>query len=108
MLEKNSYSVDTAKDGRKAIELYRLALETGQPYKTVIMDLTIPGGMGGKEALKELLALDPKVKAIVASGYSNDPVMAQFQEYGFRAALTKPFKASELYQKLEEIAQLLD
>ncbi|MCW5212002.1 response regulator, partial [Desulfobulbus sp. TB] len=62
----------------------------------VILDLTIPGGMGGKETAQKILQLDPEAKLIVASGYSNDPVMAEYSEYGFRAAVAKPFTLNEL------------
>jgi DNA-binding NarL/FixJ family response regulator len=66
------------------------------------MDLTIPGGMGGKEAVKILLELDPEVKVIVSSGYSNDPVMAEFKKYGFSGVVTKPFKVADLSKILRE------
>ncbi|MFZ5758479.1 MAG: PAS domain S-box protein [Thermodesulfobacteriota bacterium] len=85
-----------ANDGQEAIRLYRQALEEGSPFDAVIMDLTIPGGMGGKEAVSHLLALDQKAKVIVASGYSNDPIMADYRRYGFCAAIGKPFQLDEL------------
>ena len=66
------------------------------PIDLVIMDLTIPGGMGGQEAAKKLLQFDPAARIIVASGYSNDPVMADYEKYGFRAAIAKPFKLRDL------------
>jgi len=66
----------------------------------VIMDLTIPGGMGGKEAIQELLELDPGLKAIVSSGYSDDPIMAHYQEFGFCAVVKKPYKVEDLEQAL--------
>ncbi len=65
------------------------------------MDLTIPGGMGGKEAIRELLALDPGVRALVSSGYSNDPVMADFAEHGFCAVITKPYRLADLAAALK-------
>ncbi len=85
-----------AKDGQEALHLYRQALEEGCPFDAVIMDLTIPGGMGGKEAVSHLLSLDQKAKVIVASGYSNDPIMADYRRYGFCAAIGKPFQLDEL------------
>ncbi len=85
-----------AKDGRQAIEIYRQRLEAGKRVDLLIMDLTIPGGMGGVEAINELLRIDSKVKAVVASGYSNDPVMSDFERYGFKAALLKPYSIKEL------------
>ena len=69
------------------------------------MDLTVPGGMGGKEAIQKLLEIDPKAKAIVSSGYSNDPVMADFRKHGFVAFLVKPFKLEELHKVLAEVLQ---
>lgn len=83
ILKIAGYEVELAEDGNKAIELYKKAMESSKPFDVVILDLTIRGGMGGKETIKKLLELDPDVKAIVTSGYSNDPVMANFREYGF-------------------------
>ncbi|MCI5228318.1 MAG: response regulator, partial [Candidatus Electrothrix sp. AX2] len=70
------------------------------PIDLVILDLTIPGGMGGKEAAQKILQLDPEAKLIVASGYSNDQVMAEYSEYGFRAAVAKPFTLNELREAI--------
>lgn len=83
-------------DGTQAINKYREMQDLGTPVDLVIMDLTIPGGMGGKEAVEKLLQIDPEAKIIVASGYSNDPVMANFKKYGFRASVVKPFDLKEL------------
>ena len=90
------YEASFARDGREAITIYMDALKKGQPFDLVIMDLTIPGGMGGKDTIKELMQKDPGVKAIVASGYSNDPIMANFSDYGFKGVLKKPFTLAEL------------
>ncbi|NWJ46490.1 MAG: response regulator [Chloroflexi bacterium] len=95
------YEVVTALDGAMGIELYREALESANPFQAVILDLTIPGGMGGKETIQHLLAIDPQVKAIVTSGYSNDPILSNFEAYGFKGALSKPFKFLELREKLD-------
>lgn len=84
------------KDGAAAISTYQEMLESDNPIDLVILDLTIPGGMGGKETAQKLLQLDPDAKLIVASGCSNDPVMAEYTEYGFRAAVAKPFTLKEL------------
>jgi len=92
MLNRLGHEVVLAHGGQEALALYQESLESGNPVDLVIMDLTIPGGMGGKEAIGELLALDPQAKVIVASGYSNDPVVANFRDYGFAAALVKPFQ----------------
>jgi PAS domain S-box-containing protein len=84
------------KDGAEAISTYQEMQESDSPIDLVILDLTIPGGMGGKETAQKLLQLNPEAKLIVASGYSNDPVMAEYSEYGFRAAVAKPFTLKEL------------
>ncbi len=91
LLELSGYEVEHAEDGKQAIALYKKEMETKRPFDAVILDLTIRGGMGGKETIKKLLEIDPGVKAIVTSGYSNDPVMANFREYGFIDVLVKPF-----------------
>ena len=96
MLTLLGCSTEQAGDGREALALYTQAKAAGAPFDSVIMDLTIPGGMGGKETITSLLALDPEAKVIVASGYANDPIMASYKEYGFRAILPKPFNLDEL------------
>jgi PAS domain S-box-containing protein len=83
-------------DGEAAITTYKQLQKNGNPVDLVIMDLTIPGGMGGKEAAQLILKDDPRAKLIVASGYSNDPVLAEYKQYGFRAAVAKPFSLKEL------------
>ncbi|AFM27468.1 hybrid sensor histidine kinase/response regulator [Desulfomonile tiedjei] len=97
------YEVVPAKDGTEAIAIFENALRSGQPFAAVIMDLTIPGGMGGKETIRRLLRIDPQVKAIVSSGYSNDPVMAEFAFYGFKGVLEKPYNAEELSKALNAV-----
>jgi CheY-like chemotaxis protein len=103
MLQRSGFTAATAPDGQKAIELYRQAREAGTPFAAVIMDLTIPGGMGGKEAIKALLAIDPQVRAIVSGGYAGDPVMASFADYGFKGIAAKPYTQAELRSVLEEV-----
>jgi len=98
MLTYVGYEVKFARDGAEAIALYSQAKEAGQPVDVVIMDLTVPGGMGGREAIQKLREVDPQVKAIVSSGYSNDPVMAEFRQHGFRGFVAKPYKIQELSQ----------
>jgi signal transduction histidine kinase/CheY-like chemotaxis protein len=100
LLTSLGYDTEVVSNGQEAIEAYRKAHDLGQPFDAVIMDLTVPGGMGGREALAEILAVDPDALAIVASGYSADPVLSRFQEAGFSGALAKPFSASQLSQVL--------
>jgi PAS domain S-box-containing protein len=97
------YEAEFACDGGEAIERYRNAKERGQPFDVVIMDLTIAGGMGGKDAIRKLLEYDPDVKAIVSSGYSNDPIMANFREHGFRDVIVKPYKTIDLSRVLHTL-----
>jgi len=104
VLEALGYSVSTSTDGAEAVKLYQEAQNSGQPYDAVIMDLTIPGGMGGREAIEQLMKIDPHVKAVVSSGYSNDPVMSNFREYGFQGVIAKPYKIIELSEVLHKIA----
>ena len=96
MLSHMGYDVLVAENGEEMLEQYQQAVDTGNPVVLVIMDLTIPGGMGGKEAIGKLLEADPEAVAIVASGYSNDQVMANFEHYGFKGAINKPFTMAEL------------
>ena len=97
------YEVEFARDGREAIEKYIEAKQSNKPFDVVIMDLTIPGSMGGREAIKRLIEIDPNVKAIVSSGYSNDPVMAEYTKYGFRDVIAKPYKIEELSKILAKV-----
>lgn len=103
MLEYLGYNVTCAVEGKEAIDLYMKAKVTGNPFDAVIMDLTIPGGMGGKEAIQKLIQIDPGVKAIVASGYSNDPVMARYKDFGFMDIISKPFGIEELGRVLQNL-----
>jgi len=102
MLEQLGYTVDCAKDGAEAVALYQEKQAAGVPYGAVIFDLTIPGGMGGQEAIGLLLKVDPAVRAVVSSGYSNDPVMANYREYGFSAVLKKPYRLQEMSAILQQ------
>ncbi len=102
MIESLGHEVATARDGDSAIELYRREMAAGRPFDLVIMDLTIPGGMGGEETLPHLLTIDPGVVAIVSSGYSDSPVMAHPAEYGFKGVVGKPYSMAELEQVLAE------
>ncbi len=103
MLQKFGHSVDTTSDGTEALAKYATASTNGTPYDLVIMDLTIPGGKGGRETVRELLQLDPRARVIVASGYSSDPVLAGYQDHGFCGRLTKPFQIQELNREVQRV-----
>ncbi|MEE9604918.1 MAG: ATP-binding protein, partial [Candidatus Scalindua sp.] len=102
-MRRLKYEVETAKDGSEVLELYKSASESGNPFDAVIMDLTIPGGMGGKEAIERLYEIDPEVRAIVVSGYANDPIMANYKKYGFCGVLAKPYEIHELDETLQKV-----
>ncbi len=89
--------------GAEALAAYQQAMEQGSPFDLVIMDLTIPGGMGGQEAVGKILEIDATAKIIVASGYSNDPVMANYKDYGFVAMLVKPYRLQDLEKVIDTI-----
>ena len=96
MLEYLGYDVSFATDGHQALAMYGDALSSGNPFGAVIMDLSIPNGMGGREAIGKIVEIDPHVRAIVSSGNSSDPVMVDFSQYGFAGAVAKPYKLEEL------------
>ena len=103
MLHSLGYQATTVTNSAEAIEVYKKARESGRPFDAVIMDLTIPDGVGGKKAIQKLMEIDPGVRAIVSSGYSRDPVMANFRSYGFRGVIAKPYKLTELSRALHEV-----
>ncbi|MDI6756003.1 MAG: GAF domain-containing protein, partial [Thermodesulfobacteriota bacterium] len=90
-LKHLGYEVELAEDGKEAVGRFKKAQESKQPFDIVILDLIVPGGIGGKEVLKKLLEISPEIKAIAASGFSNDPILADFKRYGFKGVLAKPF-----------------
>lgn len=97
------YEVKIARDGKQAIDLYREALAENVPFDVVIIDLTIPGGMGGRETIRELRELDSDVKAVVSSGYSTEPILANYRAYGFDAILEKPYRVGDLSEVLKSV-----
>ena len=97
------YAVTETHDGEAALAAYRSAMEAGQKFDLVISDLTIPGGMGGQETIRHLLELDPEVRAIVSSGYANDPVMSRFEDFGFCGMIAKPYELDALGRKVAEV-----
>jgi nitrogen-specific signal transduction histidine kinase/ActR/RegA family two-component response regulator len=103
MLQYLGYAVEVTRDGDEALTQYRLAIAAGAPFDAVLLDLTIPGGMGGKETMQRLREIDPAVRAIVASGYSNDPCMADFSVYGFCGVVAKPYRLEDLSRTLNSV-----
>ncbi|NIA23104.1 MAG: PAS domain S-box protein [Proteobacteria bacterium] len=103
MLNIMGYEVDFAADGNEAIKKYKDAMDKNMKFDVVLLDLTIPGGMGGRETIKKLLELDPMVKGIVVSGYSTDVIISKYKKYGFKNAVLKPFQMEELSSALKEV-----
>jgi CheY-like chemotaxis protein len=97
------YRATACVNGTETIAQYRAAAESGMPFSAVIMDLTIPGGMGGKEAAEQILAFEPTACLIVSSGYSNDPIMSDYTAYGFSGAIAKPYNMAEFEQLLSSM-----
>jgi CheY-like chemotaxis protein len=106
VLRQEGHAVAEASNGEEALALYRQALQAQQPFDVVFMDLTIPGGMGGKEAIQKLLEVDANARVIVSSGYSSDPVMAHYQQYGFKGMVAKPFNMKDLLSAIEAVMQI--
>jgi CheY-like chemotaxis protein len=105
LLKIMGYAVESAKNGEEAVEKYKKAFSSPVQYAFVILDLTIPGGMGGKETVQELLKINPSVAAVAASGYSQDPVMTDPQAFGFKDKIRKPFTKEELGEVLERVTE---
>lgn len=103
ILEHLAYSAVACCDGSEAIEQYRQAVATKEPFAAVMMDLTIPGGMGGKETIKKLQEIDKGVIGIVSSGYCNDPILSCYRDYGFSGIVKKPYSLDELGSVLHEL-----
>lgn len=103
LLTRMGYEVVEAPEGVAALEAYRASQKEGRPFDVVILDLTVAGGHGGLQTFQELRTLNPAIKAIVASGYSTDPILAKYQEYGFAGTLSKPFSAEELGKTLNDV-----
>jgi PAS domain S-box-containing protein len=102
LLQRLGFDVEVARDGSEAVQKFEAAHSAGRPFDLVVMDLTVPGGMGGREAMEHLRRIDPGVKAIVSSGYSSDPVLANYRMHGFRGMVVKPFKIEDLTRVLRE------
>jgi PAS domain S-box-containing protein len=105
MLSFLGHRPQTAADGEEALKLYGEARKNGTPFDLVILDLTIPGGMGGQETLQELLAENPEIRAIVSSGYADDPIMAYSSAFGFQSIAQKPYSLAQLKQSISQAMQ---
>jgi len=102
-LTRLGYEVMQAASALEGVNLYREKFEAGERFDAVILDLTLPGGMGGKEALKKLIEIDPTVNAIVSSGYATDATMSRYQDFGFRGVIAKPYEAAELGKIVHDV-----
>jgi two-component system cell cycle sensor histidine kinase/response regulator CckA len=100
MLEDMGFEVEVTRNGDEAVLFFRREREAGRPFDIVLLDLKIPGGMGGEEAVKKLLEIDPAVKAIVSSGLANTPITNEFRKYGFSGVLLKPYSRKDLLEIL--------
>jgi len=103
MIKTLGHEVELAEHGEAAIEKYKAYMESGKPFDIVILDLTVRGGIGGLETIERLVAVDPGIKAIVSSGYSDDAVVSDYRNYGFSARLTKPYNLQELSDTLNNL-----
>jgi CheY-like chemotaxis protein len=103
MLSKLGYQITTASEGREAIARFEEAYASKKPFDLVILDLTVPGGMGGEEAVPELLKIDPAIKIMASSGYSSGPIMANYQDSGFCGVIPKPYSLNELSETLSKV-----
>ena len=105
ILSRSGYDTEVTRDGAETIIAYQCAMDAGNPFDLVLLDLTVEDGMGGKETVEKLLSIDHQVKAIVSSGYSSDPVMTDYNRYGFVETLPKPYSMKELCAVIEKVSK---
>ncbi len=103
MLKSLGYEAALVADGQAAVDIYRQAMESGRKFDLVILDLVIPGGIGGIEVVQMLRQLDPEVLTVISSGYTNDPAVLNYARYGFDDVLSKPYSLTELGDKLRSL-----
>ena len=103
MLRRCGYEATSAKNVEQAVDLAKIALATGRPFRAAILDITIPGGPGGREAVRKLKALDPAIRVLASSGYSSDDVLARPQEFGFDGSLPKPYELRALRMAMSRL-----
>ncbi|MBL7033617.1 MAG: response regulator [Candidatus Delongbacteria bacterium] len=103
LLTIQGYEVVCVRDGREALTSYLEAMQSGQPFSAVVLDLTVDNGMGGEETIRKLLEVDPEVRAVVSSGFANEPAMINFRQHGFQARVAKPYRVEELDQALRSL-----
>jgi len=103
MVDRLGCRSSLAADGNEAVFLYQEAMDSGHPFDAVIMDLTVPGGMGGKDAVRRILRVDPEATVVVTSGSPNDPVLKEYKRFGFRGSVPKPFTFEEIADTLDRV-----
>lgn len=108
LLMRIGFEVETAVDGAVAVEAYQRAMDEGRRFDLVITDLTVPGAMGGLDCMRELVRIDPKVRAIVSSGYSSDPVMSDHRAYGFAGMIPKPYRITDFAKTIRRVLEAVD
>jgi CheY-like chemotaxis protein len=97
------YEAETSPDGEEALRLYEAAVQANRPFAAVLMDLTIPGGMGGREAVQKLKERHPQARVVVSSGYANDQALSEYKTIGFDGLISKPYRVKDLAAVLEEV-----
>ena len=105
MLMRLGYDFEVSQEGSEAIKIYQQAMDSDHPFDVVILDLNVKEGMGGLDTIKVLRSMDSRVKVIVSSGFSNDPVITRYREYDFQGALPKPYKMKDIEEELHRLAE---